>query len=106
MPEPTLSLPDAERLADDLTETLDELDNDEMSGPWQRTVIAYVRERVASDLAGLRRHVPVLMYRDIDPAGVPFCAACEVDDAWPCPDARRYSDNLRRSGRLYGVPDA
>ncbi len=61
------------------------------------------RERVASDIEGLRRHVPLLMYFDVDPAGLPYCRACEVDDAWPCPDARRYSDGLRRTAALYRV---
>ena len=43
---------------------------------------AYCRERVASDLAGLREH-------PCQPFG--------------CADARRYSDGLRRTAALYGV---
>lgn len=46
------------------------------------------RERVASDLAGLRAHGPA------------------DDCGWgerPCPDRRRYADGLRRTAALYGV---
>jgi hypothetical protein len=51
------------------------------------------RERVASDLAGLRGHV------DPDPEWRhPGCA-----DDGSCPDARRYSDGLLRTAALYGV---
>jgi hypothetical protein len=48
------------------------------------------RERVASDLAGLRQHSPALCAR--------LCSA-PVD----CPDARRYADGLLRTAVLYGV---
>lgn len=65
------------------------------------------RERVASDLAGLLDHDNV---NDGD------CGRCVVPEwgypthghshpqAWPCPDARRYADGLRRTAALYGLP--
>lgn len=48
------------------------------------------RERVASDLAGLRGHNNV---------GTDWCV-CETPF---CPDAARYADGLRRTAALYGV---
>lgn len=49
------------------------------------------RERVASDLAGLRDHTT---------AG----GWCSVHDYWlGCDDAARYADGLRRTAALYGV---
>jgi hypothetical protein len=106
-----LTLAQAEDLATRTLAAIDEQERDAaaLRGPLRSVTphamrrCAADRERVASDLEGLRRHVPLLMYFDVDPTGIPFCRACEVDDAWPCPDARRYSDNLRRTARLYGV---
>lgn len=48
------------------------------------------RERVKSDLAGLRRHTPAL---------------CEWLCPAPgeCPDRRAFTDGLRRTAALYGV---
>jgi hypothetical protein len=53
------------------------------------------RERVASDLTGLREHAFLTDRR------FTLCAR----DAFlqPCPDARRYSDGLLRTAALYGV---
>lgn len=59
------------------------------------------RERVASDLAGLREHQP-FQYDDLT-----GCDACCVEPThwvpWLCPDAARYADGLRRTAALYGV---
>jgi hypothetical protein len=54
------------------------------------------RERVASDLAGLRRHQPEA------PDGY-ACASCRTSGLWPCPDAHAFSDGLLRTAALYGV---
>jgi hypothetical protein len=55
------------------------------------------RERVASDLAGLRQH-----FETYD-----GCDWCRMHGygamLWPCPDATRYADGLRRTAALYGV---
>jgi hypothetical protein len=53
------------------------------------------RERVASDLAGLREHQSC--GRAERGVWVTTCIA------GLCPDARRYADNLRRTADLYGV---
>lgn len=66
----------------------------------------YARERVASDLAGLRDHPPVPYPV---PAGRPAplrCAGCDPDTHaadWPCPDAARYAEGLLHTAALYGV---
>ena len=85
MPEPTLSLPDAERLAERLILRIDiqrELDPPNAQLRYQSD-----RDQVESDLADLRFHAQQHI-------------ACEVR---PCADAQDRSDNLRRTGRLYGV---
>lgn len=51
--------------------------------------LAADRERVASDLDGLRHHAAP--------------SVCSPDEPRPCPDARRYADGLRRTAALYGV---
>lgn len=71
------------------------------------------RERVASDLAGLREHLPDPgAWRSYpNPNEYVACQAegCSCperyDDGpeWPCPDARRYLAGLRRTAALYGV---
>ncbi len=56
--------------------------------------VAADRERVASDLAGLRARGHGAL--------CPFC--CRVRHIAPdCPDACRYADGLARTARLYGV---
>ncbi len=65
---------------------------------WGQSLPQYAadRERVASDLAGLREHQPG-DYPD-------ECGVClHVVDEDICPDARRYLDGLRRTAALYGV---
>lgn len=57
----------------------------------------YFRERVASDLAGLQQHSERMS--DDNPG---WCAE-DMHADWPCPDAARYADNLRRTAILYGV---
>lgn len=54
------------------------------------------RERVASDLAGLRQHYPFT-----DGIGRECCH--DSSRPMPCPDARRYADGLKRTAALYGV---
>jgi hypothetical protein len=64
-----------------------------------RSHVAADRERVASDLAGLREHG----YDD------GFCAGCCVPvdpDGTGCSDLRRYVAGLLRTARLYGVAPA
>ncbi len=77
-----------------------------------RMAEAYVYERVTLDrdrtladraLDGLRRHRPVLMYRDFDLEGFPYCAVCDADDNWPCPDALDRWADLTAIGTTYGV---
>lgn len=57
----------------------------------------YMRERVASDLAGLRQHGP----------DEPLCSwshdASYTHDGDVCDDALRYAAGLRRTAALYGV---
>lgn len=55
------------------------------------------QERVASDLAGLQLHAPLE-----DNRHHPWCGYCESQD-WPCLDATRYADGLRRTAALYGA---
>jgi hypothetical protein len=54
------------------------------------------RERIASDLAGLRGHAGVKALH------AQVCPRC---GKWPCDDALRYFDGLRRTAALYGVGD-
>lgn len=54
------------------------------------------RERVASDLAGLRDHREHGFRNG-------KCARCQGTFAWPCHDHDRYADGLRRTAELYGV---
>lgn len=93
---PVLSLPDAERLAE---RTLAAIVARQEKAADYRHYLAD-RERVASDLAGVRQH---------EPEG----HTCENTDSvywssleYPCDDARRYSDGLLRTAALYGVTDA
>jgi hypothetical protein len=84
--------------AEDLTaRTLAVIDHylDKAAPHVRRGTHAWVhRERSLSDLDGLRIHLPT------DGVGSP----CHVEgDEWPCDDACRYSDNLRRTAALYGV---
>ena len=95
------------------------IDTRDLSGamPWRVRVFAADRERVASDLAGYLRALDGLAeHEQIHPAAT-FCERCtELDHltrivqmAWPCPDARRYTEDrddrlagLTRTGALYG----
>ena len=91
-----LTLPDAERLADRLLHWrgIPTDQNSVESEHW-----AADRERVASDLDGLRDHAEC-------GSGVGGC-----DDGghaydpppWGCADGQRYLANLRRTAGLYGV---
>ena len=65
---------------------------------WADRIQTMDRERVVSDLAGLRAH-PV---RPRSGFPTPACGACLRFD-WPCPDAQRYLDGLRRTAALYGI---
>lgn len=86
-----LSLPDAERLAE---RTLAAIGN-----TYPPLAADTDRERVASDLAGLRRHAS-----DSISSECQWCLGGTGEyDGWPCADARSYSDGLRRTAALYGV---
>ena len=88
---PVLSLAEAERLAELLLEGLSSWTTFTVGGDGTRRWLVADRERVASDLAGIRRH-----HTETD--------VCAVDWlTWPCADARRYSDGLKRTAALYGV---
>jgi hypothetical protein len=87
-PPDVLTLAEAEALAERVLEAL--------AGRWFWSLSAD-RERIASDLAGLRQHYQY-------PGSGMLCVRCDPsDDAWPCSDARRYSDGLVRTASLYGV---
>lgn len=82
-----LSLPEAERLAPLLLAAIDRQATAVI--PSGRAHFAADRERVESDLAGLRRHAT-----EFD-----VCYRCWGD--MPCADALAYSANLRRTASLY-----
>jgi hypothetical protein len=95
VPEPVLTVEQAVTLAERIVEVmnarLDELHPALRHGALNLNAD---RERVASDLAGLRDHNPM------------ECALChQHHQGWRqvCPDWLRYSDGLRRTARLYGV---
>jgi hypothetical protein len=76
------------------------------------------RQRVVSDLAGLRRHAPSMATR-MDTCEIHNCEACTVGDGhevkvcprcecccegtvlWPCEDAEAYGTGLLRTAALY-----
>ncbi len=83
-----LTVEQAERLAAATFGRIDAMDTGLRSTLGHRRLMAD-RERVESDLAGLRAH-----------SGLHRCPRIP---AVPCADARRYSDGLRRTAALYGV---
>lgn len=81
-------------LAEATLDAIDARDRVVMNVPWSDRVFAADRERVGSDLAGLREHNPM------------ECALCHQHHrgwAQACPDALRYAEGLRRTAALYGV---
>ncbi len=98
-----LTVEEAEWLAAALFEHFD------TEGVWRAD-----RERVESDLAGLREHQEdygiclgceracTCIDRRPESTSIGDCD-CATNKDWPCPDARRYSDGLRRTAALYGV---
>lgn len=100
-----LTLAEAEALAD---RTLAAIDDWAESGLRRQERAAADQERVASDLAGLRQHARAPWWDPefSDPDDPIPCGACTFDIrrvTWPCDDARRYSDGLRRTATLYGA---
>jgi hypothetical protein len=111
-PSAVLTIAQAEALAVRIVAAIDALDADERRYADVRHYWHYAadRERVASDLAGLREHAN---------DGTGDCTGWSVEDfecsygqtvdyhdvwrTWPCPDARRYADGLLRTAALYGV---
>lgn len=96
-----LSLPDAERLAERTLAAIDVAAAPHSTT--DRVLLVYTadRERIASDLAGLREHSG-------DQSDAESEASC--NPCWwmalrgaTCADARRYSDGLKRTAALYGV---
>ncbi len=67
-------------------------------GGWVSAASDAAFEQVTSDLAGLRRHLPIEL-------NTPFCSRCTGLAAlpWPCEDYTERIDSLRRTARLYGV---
>jgi hypothetical protein len=108
-PMAVLTVERAEDLAVRIVAAIDALDVEERRYADVRHYWHYAadRERIASDLAGLRDHPPSL--------GSPFGGhgkTCTGDHErrngesgadWPCDDARRYADGLLRTADLYGV---
>ncbi len=94
-----LSVEEAERLAAATLDKINAMDNGLRSTLGHRRLTAD-REQVESDLVGLRehRHVPGPSILDQQ-----LSDTCAWGMQWPCPDARRYSDGLRRTAALYGV---
>jgi hypothetical protein len=88
----------AEDLAVRIVAAIDALDADERRYADVRHYWHYAadRERVASDLAGLRDH-----HRGSDIL-TDECGRC-YQMSGPCDDARRYADGLLRTADLYGV---
>ncbi len=72
---------------------------------WHPLQPHFAVDRALADRAldGLRRHQPLYMYRDLDPAGFPYCVTCDADDNWPCPDALDRWADLIAIGMTYGV---
>ncbi len=60
-------------------------------------------DRVNSDLAGLRLHHSVKGQMDNPGLKCAGHSRFSYGTPWPCSDARRYSDGLRRTAALYGV---
>jgi hypothetical protein len=82
----------AEALAQTILSRMDHTDDEDIH-----------RERIASDLAGIRQHRMVGYSRLL----CGWCADQWAHD-WPCQDVLRYSEGLRRTAAFYGVevPDA
>lgn len=83
----TMTLQEAEDLA---TRTLAKINGNLVLNTGWPDMHAYCRDRVASDLAGMRLHA--------DPAA----PSCKYGPR-TCPDAARYAEGLRRMAALYGV---
>lgn len=93
----SLTVIEAEGLALHLDRLLDVADP-QRENPWHNRE----RNRLASDLAGLRTH------SRHGPPNADLCEYCSQEPysvPWPCADARRYSDGLRRTAALYGVQE-
>jgi hypothetical protein len=95
-----LTVEQAEDLADRTLAVIDTESRVWAVVPTLRAHIDADRERVASDLAGLRGHAQ----RDgVLSSGI-VGRSCPTDGRWEwCADARRYSDGLLRTAALYGV---
>jgi hypothetical protein len=97
-PMAVLTVAQAEDLAVRIVAAIDALDADERRYADVRHYRHYAadRERVESDLAGLRDH-----HRG---SGIltDECGRC-YQMSGPCDDARRYADGLLRTADLYGV---
>jgi hypothetical protein len=96
-PMAVLTVAQAEDLAVRTLAAIDALDMEERRYADVRHYWHYAadRERVASDLAGLREHHLIE-----HPA---HGLVCRHGGTLPCPDARRYADGLLRTADLYGV---
>ncbi len=94
-----LTLPEAEDLAARTLTKLDTAINHmaDVEDHYTGGLLRLVRERVASDLAGLRECYSW-------PTATPYVRETRVD-VWPLmlSHARRYSENLHRTAALYGV---
>lgn len=110
-----MGIAEAENLA---AFTLEAMDNNLQHSCFEcPEIVADYRERITSDLAGIREHEP-----DTHPWASSdhtddywrvkkFCGAHTGMDTdswgdmqeWPCPDVLRYAEGLRRTAALYGV---
>jgi hypothetical protein len=96
-PSAVLTVAQAEELAVRTLAAIDAFDADERRYADVRHYWHYAadRERIASDLAGLREHHLI----EHSAHGL----VCRHGETLPCPDARRYSDGLLRTADLYGA---
>ncbi len=75
--------------------TLKEVPTTHPNPVWQKQYVLD-RDRIESDLSGLREHSAC--GQASHGMWLTNCIATK-----PCPDAQRYSDNLRRTAALYGI---
>lgn len=92
-----MNLDEAEDLADRTLAAISVTERPAMDSGSFLSHFTVHRERVASDLSGLRDH-----RHNGGESGFDGCWWCGHTE-WPCPDARRYAEGLRHTANLYGV---
>ncbi len=94
-----LTLPEAEALAERVFRAIGYADR--AAGAMSPETCAD-RERLKSDLAGLRRHHHDV-YQGWGDNGCAICGHASETESYPCLDAQDRSDGLIRTAREYGV---